>query len=56
MKDKIILSKQQKIIILQILKANEMTKEQAKQIIRPFETHMTIEEAKEFRKKLDAEY
>jgi hypothetical protein len=54
--NEIILSKQQKVIMLQILKANKMTKEQAKQIIRPFETHMTIEEAKEFRKKLDTDY
>jgi hypothetical protein len=56
MKDKIILSKKQKIIMLQILKANEMTKEQAKQIIRPFENHMTIEDAKEFLRKIESEY
>ncbi len=50
------LNKETKVLLLQVLKHGEMTREQAKQIIRPFETHMTIEEAKEFRKKLDSEY
>jgi len=55
MKEKIILSKKQKIILLLILKAGEMTKDQAKQIIKPFELNLNIDEAKEFLKKIENE-
>lgn len=53
--EKIILLKEQKILLIEILKAGEMTKEQAKEIIKPFENHLTIAEAKEFMQRLDDE-
>ncbi len=55
MKNKIVLSKKEKILLIGILKTGEMTKEQAKEIIKPFENHLTIEDAKKFLSKIETE-
>jgi hypothetical protein len=53
--EKIILSKELKILLLKILKSGELTFNEAKAIIKPFENHLSIDEAKEFLKKLENE-
>ncbi len=54
--EKIKLSKQQKILMLDILKSGEITREQANEIIKPFNENMTIPEAKEFLRKIENDY
>lgn len=56
MKDKSILSKKMKILLLKILKSGEISQEQAKEIVKPFENSLTIDEAKTLLLKLEQDY
>lgn len=51
----IILTKEKKVLLLKVLKSGILTKEQAKEIVYPFENHLSIDEAKEFLKRLEEE-
>lgn len=55
MKNEIILTKELKILFLQVLKSGVLKREQAKIIIEPFEHQMTSQEIKDFLIELNAE-
>lgn len=56
MKNEIFLTKETKILLLEVLKRGILTRYEAEQLTRPFENHITIIEAKEFLNKLNSNY
>ncbi|HRG19193.1 MAG TPA: hypothetical protein PLP39_08890 [Flavobacterium lutivivi] len=55
MKNEIIINKELKILLLQVLKKGSLTIEQAKQIIEPFETEITLQQIREINRFFEAE-